>query len=67
MIVSCFGECAKSRLAVSTSLGAGSGVGAGEDVVGAFSVGAGITGRGVTKLSSAAELAPEAVSASETT
>ena len=52
---------------MSTSLGAGSGVGAGEDVVGASSVGAGTTGRGVMKLSSVAELAPEAVSASETT
>ena len=67
VIVSCPAECANNRLAVSTSLGAGSGVWAGEDVVGAFPVGAGTTGRGVTKLSSAAELAPEAVSASETT
>ena len=63
----CLGECAKSKLAVSTSLGAGSGVGAGEEVAGAFSLGAGTTGRGVMKLSSAAELVPEAVSASETT
>ena len=66
-MVSRLGEWAKSRFAVSTSLGAGSGGEAGEDVAGAFPLGAGTTGRGVMKLSSVAELAPEAVSASETT
>ena len=61
------GEWANSRLAVSTSLGAGSGVGAVTDVLGVFPLGAGTTGRGVIKVSSPAELAPETVSASETT
>ena len=61
------GEWAKSRFAVSTSLGAGSGGGEDEDVVGVFPFGAGTTGRGGMKLSSVAELVPEAVSASETT
>ena len=51
---------------MSTSLGAGSGGGAEEDVVGAFPLGAGMTGRGGMN-SSVAELVPEAVSASETT
>ena len=63
------GEGANSRFAVSTSLGAGSGVESAAGALDVFPVGAGKTGRCVIKLSSPAELAPEAeaVSASETT
>ena len=61
------GEWAKRRFAVSTSLGAGSGSDVGGDEAGAFPLGTGTTGRGGIKLSSVAELVPEAVSASETT
>ena len=54
---------------MSTNLGAGSGVELAAGALDVFPVGAGTTGRGVIKLSSPAELAPEAeaVSTSETT